>query len=67
MLADRPQVADWSRSPVLWVPPTSRRTANRRFYDLLWSGARLVEPEKFNTYWLKSKPRALEFRLRSKG
>ncbi len=24
--------------------------ANRRFYDLLWSGARLVEPEQFNTW-----------------
>ena len=24
--------------------------ANRRFYDLLWSGARLVEPERFNTW-----------------
>lgn len=24
--------------------------ANRRFYDSLWSGARLVEPERFNTW-----------------
>ena len=24
--------------------------ANRRFYDLLWSGTRLVEPERFNTW-----------------
>jgi SAM-dependent methyltransferase len=24
--------------------------ANRRFYDLLWSGARFVEPERFNTW-----------------
>jgi SAM-dependent methyltransferase len=24
--------------------------ANRRFYDLLWSGAELVEPERFNTW-----------------
>ena len=24
--------------------------ANRRFYDLLWSGARLVNPERFNTW-----------------
>ena len=24
--------------------------ANRRFYDSLWSGARLVEPEQFNTW-----------------
>ena len=24
--------------------------ANRRFYDLLWSAARLVEPERFNTW-----------------
>lgn len=23
---------------------------NRRFYDLLWSGARLIEPERFNTW-----------------
>ncbi|MGH8137392.1 MAG: class I SAM-dependent methyltransferase [Steroidobacteraceae bacterium] len=23
---------------------------NRRFYDLLWSGCRLVEPERFNTW-----------------
>jgi SAM-dependent methyltransferase len=23
---------------------------NRRFYDLLWSGARLVEPQRFNTW-----------------
>lgn len=23
---------------------------NRRFYDLLWSGAKLVEPERFNTW-----------------
>jgi SAM-dependent methyltransferase len=26
------------------------RDTNRRFYDLLWSGARLVEPEQFNTW-----------------
>jgi len=26
------------------------REGNRRFYDLLWSGARLVEPERFNTW-----------------
>jgi len=26
------------------------REQNRRFYDLLWSGARLVEPERFNTW-----------------
>jgi SAM-dependent methyltransferase len=26
------------------------RDANRRFYDLLWSGARLVEPQRFNTW-----------------
>lgn len=25
---------------------------NRRFYDLLWSGARLVEPQRFNTWSL---------------
>src|SRR6202142_4793570 len=24
--------------------------ANRRFYDSLWSGARLVEPQRFNTW-----------------
>jgi hypothetical protein len=38
--------------------PTVQRTQsaqdlldeNRRFYDLLWSGARLVEPERFNTW-----------------
>jgi hypothetical protein len=24
--------------------------ANRRFYDSLWSAARLVEPEQFNTW-----------------
>jgi SAM-dependent methyltransferase len=23
---------------------------NRRFYDLLWSGARLIEPQRFNTW-----------------
>jgi SAM-dependent methyltransferase len=27
---------------------------NRRFYNLLWSGARLVEPERFNTWPLVS-------------
>jgi SAM-dependent methyltransferase len=26
------------------------RDENRRFYDLLWSGARLVDPERFNTW-----------------
>ncbi len=26
------------------------RDENRRFYDLLWSSARLVEPERFNTW-----------------
>jgi SAM-dependent methyltransferase len=25
---------------------------NRRFYDLLWSGARLIEPQQFNTWAL---------------
>jgi SAM-dependent methyltransferase len=38
--------------------PTVQRTRsaqelldeNRRFYDLLWSGARLVEPQRFNTW-----------------
>ena len=24
--------------------------ANRRFYDMLWAGARLVEPQRFNTW-----------------
>ena len=28
--------------------------ANRRFYDSLWSGARLLEPEQFNTWPLVS-------------
>ena len=28
--------------------------ANRRFYDLLWSGARLIEPQRFNTWPLVS-------------
>jgi SAM-dependent methyltransferase len=37
------------------TPPQSRDeaalfAANRRFYDSLWSGARLVEPERFNTW-----------------
>ncbi len=40
------------------MPPRSSQTrndqelfdANRRFYDFLWSGARLVEPEQFNTW-----------------
>ncbi|MGH8277461.1 MAG: SAM-dependent methyltransferase, partial [Steroidobacteraceae bacterium] len=26
------------------------REENRRYYDLLWSGARLVEPHRFNTW-----------------
>jgi SAM-dependent methyltransferase len=26
------------------------REENRRFYDLLWSGARLIEPQRFNTW-----------------
>jgi len=26
------------------------RETNRRFYDLLWSGARLIEPQRFNTW-----------------
>ena len=26
------------------------RDENRRFYDLLWSGARLIEPQRFNTW-----------------
>jgi hypothetical protein len=26
------------------------REANRRFYDPLWTGARLVAPERFNTW-----------------
>jgi len=28
--------------------------ANRRFYDMLWAGARLVEPQRFNTWPLVS-------------
>jgi SAM-dependent methyltransferase len=42
------------------TPSTSPRAerelldVNRRFYDLLWSGARLVEPERFNTWPLVS-------------
>lgn len=28
------------------------RDRNRRFYDMLWSGARLVEPHRFNTWSL---------------
>jgi len=36
-------------------PPQTRSECeildeNRRFYDLLWSGARLVEPQRFNTW-----------------
>jgi SAM-dependent methyltransferase len=27
-------------------------TGNRRFYDRLWSGARLIEPDRFNTWRL---------------
>jgi SAM-dependent methyltransferase len=30
--------------------PLGHRDANRRFYDALWSGARLVEPQRFNTW-----------------
>lgn len=26
------------------------RERNRRFYDIMWAGARLVEPERFNTW-----------------
>ena len=37
--------------------------ANRRFYDPLWSDARLVEPERFNTWPLV---RALAARSRSR-
>jgi SAM-dependent methyltransferase len=53
--------------------PTVQRTRsaqelldeNRRFYDLLWSGARLVEPQRFNTWplvhsLLPQSPRRLE-------
>src|SRR5579863_4493880 len=44
------------------VPPAAAHThaerdlldVNRRFYDLLWSGARLVEPQHFNTWPLVS-------------
>ncbi len=38
------------------APATSRgpesdvRRANRLFYDALWSGARLIDPERFNTW-----------------
>jgi len=36
------------------LPPTHRPQGhldeNRRFYDALWSGARLVAPERFNTW-----------------
>jgi SAM-dependent methyltransferase len=40
-------------------PPPARtsrelREANRRFYDALWTGARLVAPERFNTWPLLS-------------
>jgi hypothetical protein len=28
---------------------------NRRFYDGLWSGARLTEPQRFNTWSLASR------------
>jgi SAM-dependent methyltransferase len=30
--------------------PRKLLDANRRYYDSLWSGARLVEPERFNTW-----------------
>jgi len=36
------------------LPPThgpqSLREENRRFYDAFWAGARLVEPQRFNTW-----------------
>ena len=38
------------------TPQTRRRSdpeileVNRRFYDALWTDARLVEPERFNTW-----------------
>lgn len=32
--------------------PTSDRDVNREFYDTLWREARLVEPERFNTWAL---------------
>lgn len=39
--------------PATLLRPDSARqlvTANRRFYDRLWSAARLVEPQRFNTW-----------------
>ena len=36
----------------LWMTPGNRELveANRRFYDVLWTNARLIEPERFNTW-----------------
>ena len=31
-------------------PDRELRKANRQFYDALWTDARLVEPERFNTW-----------------
>src|SRR5208283_1804769 len=38
--------------PMTWPTQTHSELfgANRRFYDSLWSGARLVEPQHFNTW-----------------
>jgi SAM-dependent methyltransferase len=54
-------------NPTLPRPRTDAELldANRRFYDALWTGARLVEPQRFNTWPLVSSlvaasPRRLE-------
>jgi SAM-dependent methyltransferase len=40
------------QSPATTHVARQLREENRRFYDSLWSGARLVEPERFNTWEL---------------
>jgi len=47
------------------MPPSALREINRRFYDDLWSNARLVEPQRPNTWplvqsLLPRRPRRLE-------
>ncbi len=50
---NRNRVAKSREYPLADPQTLSRRDLtdkNRRFYDLLWSGSRLVEPERFNTW-----------------
>jgi len=65
MRVRRPGAGSTNHPAVAPLSPAALRDTNQRFYDALWSGSRLIEAERFNTWPLMAAlaaqaPRRLE-------